>query len=84
MILCNARCAARPICQTLSAAVQWTFAVGLAWLCLASTTWAQAFEEEPEAKTYVVSYMIILFAVSFGLLVICRGGKRTVGFRREE
>jgi hypothetical protein len=65
-------------------AVQWVSTVGLIWLCLASTVCAQQFGEEPEEKTYVPSYMIIVFAVGLALLMICRSGKRTTSFRREE
>ena len=47
--------------------------VGLVWLSLAATAWAQrrqqqVVEEEPE-KGYVPSYMIIVFLVGFALLI---------------
>jgi hypothetical protein len=54
------------------------------WLALATNVWAQEFGEEPEEKGYVPSYMIIFFAVGLALLMICRAGKRSTGFRREE
>jgi len=65
-------------------AVQWASGVGLVWLSSATNTWAQEFGEEPEEKTYVPSYMIIVFAVGLALLMICRSGKRSTSFRREE
>jgi hypothetical protein len=71
--------------RRLRVATQWCVTVGLVWLCMTASSWAQQLqEEEPEEKTYVPSYLVIVFAVSFGLLVICRGGKRSAGFRREE
>jgi hypothetical protein len=62
--------------------------VGLVWLSLAATAWAQrrqqqVVEEEPE-KGYVPSYMIIVFLVGFALLMICRSGKRQQSFRRDD
>jgi hypothetical protein len=64
---------------------RWLFAVGLSWAMLVATTWAQAGlpVEEEEPKTYVPSYMIIIFAVGLGLMMICRAGKRQVTFRRD-
>jgi hypothetical protein len=70
--------------RRLRVAAQWFVTVGLVWLCMTASSWAQQMEEEPEEKTYVPSYLVIVFAVGFGLLVICRAGKRTTGFRREE
>lgn len=52
------------------------------WLASTASLWAQATAEEPEEKSYVPSYMIIIFAVGLGLLIICRSGKRTTSFRR--
>jgi hypothetical protein len=54
------------------------------WLLMTATGWAQNYEPEVEEKTYVPSYMIIIFAVGFALLMICRSGKRATSFRREE
>jgi hypothetical protein len=65
-------------------AAQWLSAIGLVWLASATNAWAQEFGEEPEEKTYVPSYMIIVFAVGLALLMICRSGKRSTSFRREE
>jgi hypothetical protein len=39
--------------------------------------------EEPQEKNYVPSYMIIMFMVGLGLMLICRSGKRTIDFRRD-
>ncbi len=54
------------------------------WASMVATTWAQGYQEEVEEKTYVPSYMIIIFAVGFALLMICRSGKRSTSFHREE
>ncbi len=69
--------------RRLSQALSWISTVGVAWLILAAPLWAQPPTEEKEEKTYVPSYMIIIFAVGLALLFICRTGKRTVSFRRD-
>jgi hypothetical protein len=74
--------------QRIRWGVQWFGTVGLVWLCMTATVWAQrrqapAPEEKPE-KTYVPSYMLIVFFVGFALMMMCRSGKRSTGFRREE
>ena len=58
--------------------------LGWVWFCMTVPLWAQEYQEEVEEKTYVPSYMIIIFAVGFALLMICRSGKRSTSFRREE
>ena len=66
-------------------AARWMATVGLIWLCSAAQVWAQANEEEEqEPKGWVPSYMIIVFAVSLALMMICRSGKRSVTFRRDD
>lgn len=70
--------------QAISRALAWIGAVGPMWLALASSAWAQLPDEEVEEKGYVPSYMIIFFAVGLALLMICRSGKRSASFRREE
>ena len=55
-------------------------------LGVTSQLWAQGalLEKEEEPKSYVPVYLIIIFSVGLGLLVICRSGKRTVSFRRDD
>lgn len=65
-------------------AARWMTTVGVIWLCTAAQVWAQANEEEEEPKGWVPSYMIIVFAVSLALMMICRSGKRSVTFRRDD
>jgi len=57
--------------------------VSWVWLGLVASGWAQEAVEE-EGKTYVPSYMIIIFSVGLALLMICRAGKRSISFRRDE
>ena len=84
MVLSHAHRLISSIRSRMHGPFQWLWTVGLVWLCMTSTTWAQAYEEEVEEKNYVPSSMIIMFAVRCALMAICRSGKRTVNFRREE
>jgi hypothetical protein len=70
--------------QAMWRALVWIGTVGPMWLAMATPVWAQLPEEEVEEKGYVPSYMIIFFAVGLALLMICRSGKRSTSFRREE
>jgi hypothetical protein len=51
-------------------------------LCLALTTAAPAWgkppkEKEPEAeKSYVMPYFLVILSTAFGVMVVCRPGKR--------
>jgi hypothetical protein len=60
--------------------------IAAAWLLAPAVCWAQGARGHADQgpKSYVVSYMIIIFAVGLGLLVICRSGKRSVTFRRDD
>ena len=70
--------------RRVRSAASWLTAVALVWISMSATSWAQGMAEEEEPRTYVPSYMIIIFAVAFALMMICRSGKRTTSFRVEE
>ena len=70
-------CLVRRIRTSLTAAV---------WLLAPTVCWAQGARGPADQgpKNYVPSYLIIIFAVGLGLLVICRSGKRSVSFRHDD
>lgn len=72
------------VTKRLWCTASWSAAVVFIWMSMAADSWAQGFAEEEEPRTYVPSYMIIVFAVAFALMMICRSGKRTTSFRVEE
>ena len=56
------------------------------WFYGSAVCWAQGARGPMDSgpKSYVPSYLIIIFAVGLGLLIVCRTGKRTTTFRRVE
>lgn len=61
----------------------WSIVALLMMLLHASPLWAQGSTESEGPKGYAANYIIIIFAVGLGLLVICKAGKRTTNFRRD-
>jgi hypothetical protein len=46
-------------------------------LCVTATVWAQppGAPEKPQAS-WVLSYVLVVFGVGFGLFAVCRSGRR--------
>ena len=62
----------------------WLSTVGVVWLAMCSTCFAQGQEEESKGKGYVANYLIVVLAVGVVLTTICRSGKRHSEIRQTE
>jgi hypothetical protein len=60
---------------------QVAFFAALSWLAVYGTAFAQAQKpkaEEPQlnSSTYVMAYMLVIFGIALGMLMVCRSSNR--------